>query len=92
MALAEPGRSLVLEPVPGGVSWAFILRRDDSATRLISRVRIGLGSKVVLSMAAPLVELPWFLMERRMLLGIKQRAERCVGRVGHDVRNDVVTD
>ena len=80
VALADPGRSLVLEPVPAGVSWAFLLRGGDSTTRLISRVRVGVGSKVVLSTAAPLVELPWFMMERHMLLGIKQRAERLANR------------
>jgi len=80
VALAERDCSLVLEPVPGAVSWAFVLRGDDSRTRLISRVRVGVGSRPLLWTAAPLVDLPWFLMERRMLLGIRQRAERIAGR------------
>lgn len=76
VALAEPDCTLVLEPVPGAVSWSFVLHGQGGTTRLISRVRVGVGSGPVLWAAAPLVELPWFLMERRMLFGIERRAEQ----------------
>lgn len=77
---AIPNRALVLAPEAPGfvISWAFILDHGDGGTtRLISRVRAStaaglltvLGMKVLLEPVA-------FLMERRMLLGIKERAER----------------
>jgi hypothetical protein len=75
--VAEPNEALVVEPVPGAVSWAWLLVRvDASTTRLISRVRVGLGRKPLLLALAPAIDLPWFFMERQMLHGIKRRAER----------------
>ncbi|MEA2146347.1 MAG: hypothetical protein QOG59_1934 [Solirubrobacteraceae bacterium] len=55
--------------------WSFVLRRTGAGTRLISRNRFALPSAMgrlgMIAMApASLV------MERKMLLGIKQRAER----------------
>src|SRR6185369_3036581 len=76
VALVDRERCLVLEPVPGAVTWCFFLDpTGDSAMRLISRVRVGLGPKALLYVLSPLVDAPWFLMERKMLLGIKTRAE-----------------
>jgi hypothetical protein len=70
VARFEPGRVLALE------GWgAFVLAPHGSdATRLIARgrVRRGLGALA----NALLMEIPHFLMERKMLLGIKERAER----------------
>jgi hypothetical protein len=75
--VADPNEALVVEPVEGAVSWAWILtERDASTTRLISRVRLCLGHRLLRLVFAPAVDLPWFLMERKMLLGIKHRAER----------------
>ena len=55
--------------------WTFVLAESDSATRLISRNRFRLPS-----LAARIGMLPMepgsLLMERRMLRGIKKRAER----------------
>lgn len=64
----EPGRALVLE------GWgAFVLEPDGPGrTRLLARNRVPRASA---AFYAALVELPHFVMERRMLLGIKQRAE-----------------
>jgi hypothetical protein len=55
--------------------WYFVLEaRSDAGTRLIARTRVPRGPA---SWAyAALVELPHFVMERRMLLGLKARAER----------------
>jgi len=76
VVLVDRERCLVLEPVPGGVTWCFFLESTcDGATRLISRVRVGLGPKALLYGLSPMVDAPWFLMERKMLLGIKTRAE-----------------
>jgi len=75
--VADRNEALVVEPVRGAVSWAWILTAlDASTTRLISRVRLRLGHRPLLLAFAPVVDLPWFLMERKMLLGIKRRAER----------------
>jgi hypothetical protein len=71
VSLFEPGRAFgiegwgvyALEPEPGG-----------RGTRLLSRTRVGRGGAAVFY--AALVELPHFVMERRMMLGIKRRAER----------------
>jgi hypothetical protein len=74
---ALASKALVVEPVAGAVSWAWILNVvDASTTRLISRVRVRLGHKPLLLAFAPAVDLPWFLMERKMLRGIKRRAEQ----------------
>ena len=75
--VADRNQALVVEPVAGAVSWAWILTTlDASTTRLISRVRVRIGHKPLLLAFAPAVDLPWFLMERKMLHGIKRRAER----------------
>ena len=67
VARLERPRALVLE------DWgAFVLEPiDGKTTRLIARTR-GRGSPTI---NAVTWELPHFIMERRMLLGIKQRAE-----------------
>jgi hypothetical protein len=75
--VADRDEALVVEPVAGAVSWAWILSAvDATTTRLVSRVRVRLGHKPVLLAFAPAVDVPWFLMERKMLRGIKCRAER----------------
>jgi hypothetical protein len=74
--VADHDHALVVEPVAGQVSWAWLLNAlDADTTRLISRVRMRLGFKPLLLAFAPAIELPWFLMERGMLHGIKRRAE-----------------
>jgi hypothetical protein len=68
----EPNRALALA---GG--WTFALEPlGDARTRLFARGHSshGLGARLY----ALLLELPHFLMERKMLLGIKARAERAV--------------
>jgi hypothetical protein len=59
----------------GNWVWTFLLQEDDGATRLISRNRFRLQT-----LAARIGMLPMepgsLIMERRMLLGIKARAER----------------
>jgi hypothetical protein len=69
VARFEPGRTLVLE------GWgAFVLEpHGPDCTRLIARGRVprGLGALTT----ALLLEIPHFVMERKMLLGIKERAE-----------------
>ncbi len=73
----EPQRALVLEWRPAGSTWTIALYpTGDSDTRLISRNRIaGSGPLFWLGMIA-LMEPGSLIMERKMLLGIKERAER----------------
>ncbi len=62
-------------------TWAFRLRAvDDATTRLVSRTRVHLrlppGLRHAYAAGLDVVE---FVMERRMLLGIRERAERRPG-------------
>ena len=68
----EPNQVLIL----GG--WgAFVLKRSNEATRLIVRTRGAGEPNVVLApLGLLMLEPAHFIMERRMLLGIKERAER----------------
>jgi hypothetical protein len=60
------------------MTWAFVLRPiHDAATRLVARFRVEERPRGLMPGAYPLfIELPHFVMERRMLLGIRDRAER----------------
>lgn len=53
--------------------WYLVLEPQDGRTRLIARSRAPKGLASVAY--AALLELPHFVMERRMLLGIKERVE-----------------
>jgi hypothetical protein len=55
--------------------WTFVLDEHDGATRLISRNRFRLPTLVARIGMLPM-EPGSLLMERKMLLGIKERAER----------------
>jgi hypothetical protein len=70
VSVFEPGRALGLE------GWGTFALEPLGAhrTRLIARGGVPRGAAAVSS--AALMEIPHFLMERRMLLGIKERAER----------------
>jgi hypothetical protein len=70
VARFEPGHALVLE------GWgAFVVEpHGPGCTRLIARARVHRGFGAVGN--ALLMEIPHFVMERKMLLGIKERAER----------------
>ena len=72
----DPERAMVLEPVSGRVSWCFALSPDGDVTRLVSRVRVRIYTRAVLWILAPLVDACWFIMERKMLKGIRRRAEK----------------
>jgi hypothetical protein len=76
VSVVERGHALVVAPVEDQVSWAFVLYPADGAsTRLVSRVRVRMGWPPLMKCLSVAVDIPWFLMERRMLLGIKARAE-----------------
>ena len=71
----ESGYVLVWRSEDGNWVWTFMLQEHDGATRLISRNRFRLST-----LAARIGMLPMepgsLLMERKMLRGIKERAER----------------
>jgi hypothetical protein len=58
-------------------TWAFILRPIVARrSRLIQRFRFGVRTRELGAFYPALVEMPHFIMERRMLPGIRERAER----------------
>jgi hypothetical protein len=71
----EPERVLAWRSEDGNWVWTFVLEARDGSTRLISRNRFRLPT-----LAARLAMLPMepasLVMERKMLQGIKERAER----------------
>ena len=71
----EPDYVMAWRSQDGHWVWSFVLRRTGAGTRLISRNRFSLpsamGRLAMIPMAAASL-----VMERKMLLGIKQRAER----------------
>ncbi|MGC5015705.1 hypothetical protein ACLQ2R_33500 [Streptosporangium sp. DT93] len=81
--VVEAQQALVFQSEDGNWVWAFILRPEGETTRLISRNRIAapdagpLGRLVTLLIMEP----GSLIMERKMLLGIKERAER-LARIG----------
>ena len=70
-----PGHVLSWRSEDGNLVWTFVLAQSDGITRLISRNRFRLPT-----LAARMGMLPMepgsLIMERRMLRGIKERAER----------------
>src|SRR5215212_26448 len=77
----EPERVLSNRWDAGDSVWTFALEPKNGATRLISRNRIAVKGAAAGRRLGMLVMEPGSLvMERKMLLGIKQRAERLAGR------------
>ncbi|MDR6417682.1 SRPBCC family protein [Pseudarthrobacter sulfonivorans] len=74
-AISPPGA-----PAPDkrlDLSWTFILRAvDERTTRLVSRTRFGYTSTALGLALRVLLEPIQLLMERKMLLGIRDRAQR----------------
>ena len=78
VAALEPQRSIVLRSDDGNWVWAFSLIPAGQSTRLISRNRIATpgASRLMRAFFTYAMEPGSLVMERKMLLGIKQRAER----------------
>jgi hypothetical protein len=75
VARVEPERVLSWRSEDGNWVWTFVLEAGNGTTRLISRNRFrlpSLGARVGMIPMEPAS----LLMERKMLLGIKERAER----------------
>ena len=71
----EPRRVLATRSEDGNWVWSFVLEEQDGKTRLISRNRFRLPSLTARIGMLPM-EPASLVMERKMLHGIKQRAER----------------
>ena len=88
VAVIEPNRALVLDMRNlGGFDWVWqfgLYPVDANRTRLVSRSCVRTGS-VWARMATYAIEPAGFLMTRRMLLGLKQRAEALRGAKMADV-------
>jgi hypothetical protein len=83
VARIEPGRSLVLRMAPPEVPWDAIwsfhvIPTGPGSCRLISRSR-GAVTSLARSIGDRLMDPVTLVMTRRMLLGIKQRAEQIAG-------------
>lgn len=75
--VVEPGRALVFQWAPGNATWTFaLLPVGANRTRLISRNRIPGGGFGFWAGMVPFMEPGSLVMERKMLAGIKERAER----------------
>jgi len=82
--VCDPERTLTTRFADGNWVWIFALVAEDGQTRLISRNRIAArGGWLPVRLFNLLVMEPGSLiMERKMLLGIKQRAEDLAHRAG----------
>jgi hypothetical protein len=75
LALVEHERAFVWRSEDGNWIWSFTLSESDGQTRFVSRNRFRLPRVIDKLGMAPMVP-GSLVMERKMLLGIKQRAER----------------
>jgi hypothetical protein len=100
VAEVNPGRALVLSSTgfAGALmprsTWVFVLEPDGGRTRLLVRGRSEPNPRDPVEWGFNhLIEAPHFIMERRMLLGLKERAERAAassrGRLIDRVTDDV---
>ena len=72
----DPGRSLVSLSDDGSTSWCLLVERDhEDRTRLISRFRAVVQPSVLGIIWSVITDPGAFVMERRMLKGIRRRAE-----------------
>ncbi|HET8822351.1 MAG TPA: hypothetical protein VFM57_12440 [Thermoleophilaceae bacterium] len=75
--LLEPERVLSNRSEAGDWVWTFFLEPQNGSTRLISRNRIAMkGASAGQRLGMLVMEPGSLVMERKMLLGIKERAER----------------
>jgi hypothetical protein len=73
--IVEPEHVLTTQSADGNWVWSFVLNEQDGRTRLISRNRFRLPTLKDKIAMIPM-EPASLVMERKMLRGIKQRAER----------------
>jgi hypothetical protein len=82
--LIDPEQAFAWRSEDGNWVWTFILREEHGVTRLMSRNRFRLPT-LVARVGMLFMEAASLVMERRMLLGIKGRAERLsAGGIDHE--------
>ena len=74
--ILDPERALVSSDDQGTWVWAFVLVPEAAGTRLISRNRIKVGESLASRAGLALMTPGSWVMERKMLLAIKERAEK----------------
>ena len=76
--ILEKNRFLVLEHTDGNWTWAFgLYPLDEQKTKLVTRNRISADEmSPVFRLYLKLIDPGAFVMERKMLLGIKERVEK----------------
>jgi hypothetical protein len=80
VAVFDPERTFTIRFADGNWVWIFALFAEDGQTRLISRNRIAARGALPARVFSMLVMEPGSLvMERKMLLGLKERAEVLAG-------------
>jgi hypothetical protein len=81
VAEIDPERALVFRHRDGNWSWTFALAPvGDAQTRFVSRNRFSMRDVTIGERVAMVIVDPGaFIMERKMLLGIKERAEKLYG-------------
>lgn len=72
----EPGHVLALRSADGRWVWTFVLVEEGGWTRLLSRNRMRTGRSIGARLGLELMIPGSLVMERKMLVGIKKRAER----------------
>jgi len=76
VVICDPERTFTIRFADGNWVWIFALFAEDGQTRLISRNRIAAtGARPARLFSMLVMEPGSLVMERKMLLGIKQRAE-----------------
>jgi len=82
VAVVDPAQAMVLRSDDGHWTWAFVLVAGEAGTRLISRNRIVLPQDTAITrwFYTYAMEPGSLVMERKMLLGIRERAEQLVDR------------
>jgi hypothetical protein len=80
VAISDKNHALVLRSDDGNWVWGFVLQPAGAGSRLLSRNRIAIpgASKPKRWFYRYVMEPGSLIMERKMLLGIKERAERLV--------------
>jgi hypothetical protein len=76
VAKIEPENLLVLEqPEPLHWTWSFCLKPQSGDTRLLIRTRVEWKRGGMMMMISPVMTAGHYVMERKMLTGIKSRVE-----------------
>jgi hypothetical protein len=91
--IVDPERAIVMRAEDGRWVWAFVIVPEGDGTRFISRNRFVLtGGNLSRWASIYLMEPGSLVMERKMLLGIKARAEGLAARQADLARSAVPTD